>query len=68
MECRAKCVDRCYKLSQNYSQLLDDHQFKDEELKSLGEYSLIGGGYDILWSVNKLARAITKWTRACDEL
>ena len=22
---------------------------------------------DILWSVNKLARAITKWTRACDQ-
>ena len=24
------------------------------------------GGLDILWSVNKLARADTKWTRACD--
>ena len=23
------------------------------------------GGFDILWSVNKLARAVTKWTRAC---
>ena len=22
---------------------------------------------DILWSVNKLARAVTKWTKACDE-
>ena len=25
------------------------------------------GRLDILWSVNKLARAITEWTRACDE-
>ena len=25
------------------------------------------GRPDILWSVNKLARAITKWTRACDK-
>ena len=24
------------------------------------------GRPDILWSVNKLARAVTKWTRACD--
>ena len=25
------------------------------------------GRPDILWSVNKLARAVTKWTRACDK-
>ena len=25
------------------------------------------GRLDILWSVNKLARAITKWTTACDK-
>ena len=25
------------------------------------------GGLDILWSVNKLARSITKWTKACDK-
>ena len=25
------------------------------------------GGPDILWSVNKLARAVTKWTKACDK-
>ena len=25
------------------------------------------GRPDILWSVNKLARSITKWTKACDE-
>ena len=25
------------------------------------------GGLDLLWSVNELARAVTKWTRACGE-
>ena len=30
-------------------------------------YSARIGRPDILWSVNKLARAITKWTKACDE-
>ena len=25
------------------------------------------GGLDILWSVNKLARSITKWAKACDK-
>ena len=25
------------------------------------------GRPDILWSVNKLARSITKWTKACDK-
>ena len=25
------------------------------------------GRSDILWSVNKLARSITKWTKACDK-
>ena len=25
------------------------------------------GGPDILWSVNKFARAVTKWTKACDK-
>ena len=25
------------------------------------------GRFDILWSVNKLARSITKWTKACDK-
>ena len=33
-------------------------------LKSL--YLARIGRTDILWSVNKLARAVTKWTRACD--
>ena len=59
---------------------IDDHHFKEEETKSVGELSnacsqivlkclylaRIGRPY-ILWSVNKLARSITKWTKACDK-
>ena len=30
-------------------------------------YSARIGRLDILWSVNELARSITKWTRACDK-
>ena len=56
------------------------HHFKEEELKSVGEMSNVcsqivlkcsklvrTGRPDILWSVNKLARSITKWTKACDK-
>ena len=59
---------------------IDDHQFKEEEMGSVGElskvcsqivlkclYSARIGRLDILWSVNKLARAVTEWTRACDK-
>ena len=59
---------------------IDDHHFKEEELKSVGELSKVYsqivlkclslariGRPDILWSVNKLARSITKWTKACDK-
>ena len=58
---------------------MDDHQFKEEENESVGELSKVRsqivlkylylariGRPDILWSVNKLARAVTKWTKACD--
>ena len=57
----------------------DDHHFK-EELKTVGELSKVCsqivlkclylariGRPDILWSVIKLARLITKWTKACDK-
>ena len=57
---------------------LNDHHFK-EELESVGEWSKVCsqivfkclylariGRPDILWSVNKLVQAVTKWTRACD--
>ena len=59
---------------------LDDHHFKEEELKSVEELSDVCsqivliclslasiGRPDILWSVNKLARAVTKWSRTCDK-
>ena len=58
---------------------IDDNHFKEEETKSVGELSHVCsqivlkcfflariGRPDILWSVNKLARSITKWTKACD--
>ena len=83
-----KCVERYCELTNKTTQqlckvstpCLDDHQFKEEDLKSVGELSKVCsrivhnclylariGRPDILWSVNKLARAITKWTRACDK-
>ena len=59
---------------------MDDHQFKEEEIGSVGGLSKVcaqivlkwlflarNGRLDILWSVNKLARAVTKWTKACDK-
>ena len=57
-----------------------DHQFKEEENGSVGELSTVCsqivlkcsylaliGSPDFLWSVNKDARAVTKWTKACDK-
>ena len=54
--------------------------FSKEEMESVGELSTVCshivlkclyldrvGGPDILWSVNKHARAVTKWTKACGE-
>ena len=53
---------------------------KKKKMKSVGELSHVCsqivlkclylariGRPDILWSVNKLARSITKWTKACDK-
>ena len=83
-----KCVDRYCELANKTIQQLykvstpciDDHHFKEEETKSVGElshtcsqivlkclYLVRIGRPDILWSVNKLARCITKWTKACDK-
>ena len=60
---------------------MDNHQFKEAQMGTVGEVSKVCsqivlkclylahiGRPDISWSVNKLARAITKWTRACDKL
>ena len=83
-----KCVERYCELANKTTQQLykvstpciDDHHFKEEEIKSVGElphvcfqivlkylYFARIGRPDILWSVNKLARSITKWTKACDK-
>ena len=83
-----KCVERYCELANKTTQQLckvsapciDDHHFKEEELKSVGELSQVCsqivlkcsylariGRLDNLWSVNKLARSIKKWTKACDK-
>ena len=72
-----KTTQQLYKVS---TPCIDDHHFKEEEMKSVGDLSQVCsqivlkclylariGRPDILWSVNKLARAITKWTKACDK-
>ena len=69
-------TEQLYKVSHP---CLDDHQVKQEELENKGEMSEVCshivfkilylariGRPDILWSVNKLARSVTKWTQACD--
>ena len=50
-----KCVERCCELAKVCSHIV---------LKCL--YLARIGRPDILWSVNKLARSVTKWTPACD--
>ena len=63
-----------------FTPCIDDRRFKEEELKSVGELSKVFsqivlkcwnlariGRLDILWSVNKIARSITKRTKACDK-
>ena len=73
-----RTTQQLYKVS---TPCIDDHHFKEEEeLKYVGELSKVSsqivlkcfylariGRSDILWSVNKLARSITKWTKACDK-
>ena len=83
-----KCVERYGELANKTTRQLykvstpciDDHHFKVEELRSVGELSQVCfqmvlkclylariGRPDIPWSVNKLARSITKWTKARDK-
>ena len=83
-----KCLERYCVLANKTTQQLnkvstpciDDHHFKEEELKSMGELSTVCsqivvkclylariGRPDILWSVNKLARSVTNLTKACDK-
>ena len=71
-----KTTQQLYKVS---TPCIDDHHFK-EEMKSVGELSQVCsqfvlkcsylariGRHDIQWWLNKLARSITKWTKACDK-
>ena len=72
-----KTTQQLYKVA---TPCIDDHQFKEEEKSAVGELSKVCaqivlkclylariGRPDIFWSVNKLARAVTKWMRACDK-
>ena len=72
-----KTTQQLYKVS---TPCIDDHHFQEEEMKSVGELSHVCSQIvlkclylarfrrlDILWSVNKFARSITKWTKACDK-
>ena len=74
---QTKTTQQLYKVS---TPCINDHHFKEEEMKSVGELSHVCsqivlkclylariGRPDILWSVDKLARSITKWTKACDK-
>ena len=83
-----KCVERNCEIANRTTEQLhkvstpcvDDHHFKEEQLKSAGELSKVCsqivlkclylariGRIDILWSVNKFSRSITQWTKACDK-
>ena len=59
---------------------IDDHQIKPEDFEVEGQLAEVAaqivlnklylariGRPDLLWSVNILARAVTKWTKACDK-
>ena len=72
-----KTTQQLYKVS---TPCIDDHQFKESENESAGELSTVCsqivlkclyfariGRPDILWSVNKFARSVTKWTKSCDK-
>ena len=82
------CVERYCELANKTTQqfykvstpCIDDHHFKEEELKSVGDLSQVcsqivlkclylarSGRPDILWSVDKISRSISKWTKACDK-
>ena len=72
-----KTTQQLYKVS---APCIGDHHLIEEETKSVGElsntcsqivlkflYLARIGRTDILWSVNKLARSTTKWTKVCDK-
>ena len=75
-KCVERCCELANKTTQVATPCFDDHQLKEEEMGSVGELSKLSSQIvlkclflarikrlDILWSVNKLARSITKWTK-----
>ena len=71
-----KITEQLYKVE---TPCVDDHQFREEN-ESVGDLSTVCsqivlkclclariGRLDCLWSVNKLAREATKWTKAGDK-
>ena len=77
-KCGARYRELANKKTEQLYRVLDDHHFEKKDLESVGELSKVCsqivskclylariGGPDILWSVNKLARSVTKWTGAC---
>ena len=75
-----KCVERYCELANKTTEqvfkvatpCIDDHHFKEEELKSVGELSTVCSHIVLKCLflariVNKLARSVTKWTKACDK-
>ena len=59
-----KTTLQLYKVSTPF---IDDHHFKEEELKSLGELSKVCSQIVLKCLYLGLARSITKWTKACDK-
>ena len=79
-KCVERCCELANRRTQQLYKVstpcIDDHHFKEEELDLSKVCSQIVlkclylariGRLDITWSVNKLARSITKWTKACDK-
>ena len=73
-------IRRLSNFTKSQTPCMDNHQFKEEENESVGGLSTVCsqivliclylarfGRPDILWSVSKLARAVTKWTQSCDK-
>ena len=69
-----KTTQQLYKVA---TPCIDDRQLREKENGSVGELTTVCsqivltclflahvGRPDILWSVNELARAVTKWTKA----
>ena len=80
--CGAHCelANKMTQLCKVSTPCIDDHHFNEEEMKSVGELSQVCSQFvlisvnferigrpDVLWSVEKLARSITKWTKVSDK-